>query len=91
MHNGEFTKLREVVAFYATRATRPSRWYPGARFDDVPAAYKKNVNVTSLPYNRAEGAKPPLDDADIDAIVAFLETLTDAQYRQPIASGKASP
>jgi cytochrome c peroxidase len=91
MHNGEFAKLRDVVAFYATRATRPSRWYPGAKFDDVPAAYKKNVNVTSLPYNRAEGDKPPLDDADIDAIVAFLETLTDAQYRQPIAPGKASP
>ena len=43
--------------------------------------YRGNVNVTSLPYNRPEGAKPPLDDADIDAIVAFLGTLTDAEYR----------
>jgi cytochrome c peroxidase len=85
MHNGAFTKLRDVVVFYATRATTPSRWYPaGAKFDDVPAKYKANVNVTSLPYNRGEGAKPPLDDADIDAIVAFLETLTDAQFREPI-------
>ncbi len=84
MHNGMFTKLRDVVVFYATRATTPYRWYPrGAKFDDVPVKYKANVNVTSLPYNRAEGAKAPLDDEDIDAIVAFLETLTDAQYRQP--------
>jgi cytochrome c peroxidase len=81
MHNGEFTKLRDVVAFYATRATSPSRWYPpGAKFDDVPAKYLENVNVTSLPYNRREGAPPPLDDEDIDAIVAFLGTLTDAEY-----------
>jgi cytochrome c peroxidase len=82
MHNGEFTKLRDVVEFYATRSTTPSRWYPpGAKFDDVPPKYRGNVNVTSLPYNRPEGAKPALDDADIDAIVAFLGTLTDAEYR----------
>jgi cytochrome c peroxidase len=85
MHNGVFTKLRDVVAFYATRATSPSRWYPaGAKFDDVPARYRENVNKTHLPYNRAEGATPPLDDDDIDALVAFLETLTDAQYRDAI-------
>jgi cytochrome c peroxidase len=87
MHNGAFTKLRDVVAFYATRATTPSRWYPaGAKFDDMPDKYKGNVNVISLPYNRAEGAKPPLDDEDIDAIVAFLGTLTDAQYLDGVAA-----
>ena len=81
MHNGAFTKLRDVVAFYATRTTAPSRWYPpGAKFDDVPAKYRANVNVSALPYNRAEGDKPALDDEDIDAIVAFLGTLTDRQY-----------
>jgi hypothetical protein len=32
-------------------------------------------------YNRREGDPPAMDDADIDAIVAFLETLTDARYR----------
>jgi cytochrome c peroxidase len=82
MHNGAFTKLRDVVAFYAGRATSPSRWYPaGTKWDDIPARYRDNVNVTSLPYNRAEGQQPPLDDADIDAIVAFLGTLTDAEFR----------
>ena len=81
MHNGTFTKLRDVVAFYATRSTTPSRWYPAAaKFDDVPAKYRANVNVASLPYNRADGDKPALDEEEIDAIVAFLGTLTDRQY-----------
>jgi cytochrome c peroxidase len=81
MHNGAFTKLRDVVAFYATRTTDPSRWYPhGARFDDVPAKYQGNVNLQSLPYNRAPKDKPALTDDEIDAIVAFLGTLTDREY-----------
>jgi cytochrome c peroxidase len=81
MHNGAFAKLRDVVAFYATRSTDPSRWYPPhAKFDDLPAKYHDNVNVLSFPYNRREGAPPAFGDEDIDAIVAFLGTLTDAAY-----------
>jgi cytochrome c peroxidase len=80
MHNGVFSRLRDVVAFYATRDTDPARWYPaGSKFDDLPARYRKNINVTSVPYNRRRGERPLLDDADIDAIVAFLQTLTDTQ------------
>jgi len=87
MHNGAFTKLRDVVAFYATRSTNPAHWYPpGAKFDDVPARYRGNVNVASLPYNRREGATPAYDDDDVDAIVAFLETLTDEPYRGAAAA-----
>jgi hypothetical protein len=52
----------------------------------LPDRYRGNVNSTSFPYNRHEGAPPAMDDADIDAIVAFLETLTDAQYLDPIAA-----
>jgi cytochrome c peroxidase len=79
LHNGVFTKLRDVVAFYASRDTQPGRWYPKAKqkFDDLPSAYHKNVNVAEVPYDRKAGEKPRLDDAEIDAIVAFLETLTD--------------
>ncbi len=87
MHNGQFSKLRDVVAFYATRSTNPALWYPhGAKFDDVPDAYRKNVNVLSLPYNRQVGDPPAIDDADIDAIVAFLQTLTDEPYRSTLAA-----
>ncbi|MGO9838022.1 MAG: cytochrome-c peroxidase [Polyangiaceae bacterium] len=82
MHNGVFSKLRDVVAFYATRSTNSSRWYKhGVVFDDLPAKYRPNVNVDKAPYNRHEGETPPLDEGDIDAIVAFLQTLTDAQFR----------
>jgi cytochrome c peroxidase len=94
MHNGGFSKLRDVVAFYATRSTNPDRWYPhGAKFDDMPDRYRDNVNVLSFPYNRREGDPPAMDDADIDAIVAFLQTLTDEPYRSRIASASiaASP
>lgn len=78
LHNGVFTKLRDVVAFYATRDTDPARWYPkGEKFDDLPAAYRGNVNAGEAPYDRKPGQKPRLSGREIDAIVAFLETLTD--------------
>jgi cytochrome c peroxidase len=81
MHNGEFRSLRDVVVFYATRATNPGRWYPaGTKFDDLPEKYRENVNIYNRPYNGREGGTPPMDDDDIDAIVAFLGTLTDAAF-----------
>jgi cytochrome c peroxidase len=78
MHNGAFASLREVVRFYATRATNPDRWYPsGVAFDDTPPAYRGMINAVSVPYNRRRGDAPALADDEIDAIVAFLGTLTD--------------
>jgi cytochrome c peroxidase len=81
MHNGAFLLLRDVVAFYATRTTDPKRWYPsGVSFDDVPKRYRGLVNVTSPPYDRKRGDPPALTEDEIDAVVAFLGTLTDAAY-----------
>lgn len=82
LHNGVFAKLRDVVAFYATRDTNPERWYPKtekgvAKFNDLPSNYHDNVNVKEAPYDRKPGQKPRLSEKDIDAITAFLETLTD--------------
>src|SRR5262249_18050771 len=52
MHNGASTKLRDVVAFYASRDTNPRRWYPrGVKFDDVPKEHRGQVNTTIPPYN----------------------------------------
>lgn len=83
MHNGAFSSLRDVVEFYATRTIRPRRWYKsGSTFDDLPKRYRDNVNVEKAPYNRGKGEKPPMSDDDIDAIVAFLGTLTDAEFRK---------
>jgi cytochrome c peroxidase len=87
MHNGAFSRLRDAVAFYATRSTDPARWYrSGVKFDDVPEPYRIYVNERLVPYDRGAGQTPRLDDGEIDAIVAFLETLTDAPYR-PAADG----
>lgn len=83
LHNGAFAKLRDVVAFYATRDTNPGRWYPRGekgkteKFNDLPAAYRENVNTEEVPYDRKEGERPRLSEKEIDAITAFLETLTD--------------
>lgn len=81
MHNGVFTSLRDAVAFYNTRSTDPKHWYHGAAtFDDVPPAYRGNINVNSTPMNRRPGTPPALTEAEIDDLVAFLGTLTDARY-----------
>ena len=83
LHNGVFDKLRDVVAFYATRDTDPGRWYRKTEaasrknIDDLPPTAHDNVNVDEVPYDRKPGQQPRLSEKDIDAIVAFLETLTD--------------
>ncbi|RWB75313.1 MAG: cytochrome-c peroxidase [Mesorhizobium sp.] len=83
-HNGYFHTLRDAVAFYSSRDSDPARWYPKnadgtvGKFDDLPRAYWPNLN-TDPPFNgRKPGDKPALTDAEIDDIVAFLGTLTDA-------------
>ena len=82
-HNGVMTDLRDVVSFYATRDTSPERWFAtdadGAvhKFDDLPDAYQANVNTSEVPYDRKLGEAPRLTDDEIDAVVAFLKTLTD--------------
>lgn len=83
MHNGTFTSLRDVVAFYATRGADPARWYGATPFDDLPPRYRTNVDAARPPYDQPPGGKPRLDDAEIDAIVAFLGTLTDRNLPPP--------
>ena len=83
LHNGALATLRDAVAFYATRDTNPERWYPRgadgsvAKFNDLPEKYHDNVNVKEVPYDRRLGQRPRLSESDIDALAAFLRTLTD--------------
>jgi cytochrome c peroxidase len=95
-HNGAITSLRDAVAFYATRDTDPGHWYPkGAdgkidKFNDLPPEYRANVDLEKVPYDRKPGQKPHLNDKDIDAVVAFLQTLTDKTMLQDTAFGPSA-
>ena len=61
MHNGFFTSLRDAVVFHVRRDT--------AAFDDVPVAFRGNVDLAAVP--------PGLGEREIDAITAFLGALED--------------
>jgi cytochrome c peroxidase len=85
-HNGRFKSLKETLQFYVTRDTNPERWYPLVngtpdKFNDLPAAYRANVNTSEAPYNRKAGDAPALTDAEIDDLIAFLTTLSDGYSR----------
>jgi cytochrome c peroxidase len=82
-HNGRFTDLADVMRFYVARDTDPGRWYPTVtgklrKFDDLPARYRDNVNTSDAPLNRGPREAPALNAAEIDKVVAFLGTLSDA-------------
>ena len=83
-HNGRFTNLQDVMHFYVERDTDARRWYPTLasklqKFDDVPARYRGNVNISDAPLNRSRGDQPALDDAEIGKVIAFLRTLNDME------------
>lgn len=61
MHNGVFKTLREVVEFYNSRNTESKWGKPEVSF---------NINQTEL-------GNLNLNELDMDALVAFMKTLTD--------------
>jgi len=86
-HNGRFHSLKDALRFYVRRDTDPKLWYPTAasgavnRFDDLPPSFRTNVDVVDEPLTRRPGGTPAWSDADIDDVIAFLETLTDRDVR----------
>lgn len=79
MHNGFFKDLRDVVSFYATRNSDPKRWYgPQGVPNDLPSAYVGNIISDRAPFNRPAAAGPALTPKEIDDVLAFLKTLSDA-------------
>ena len=82
-HNGIYSNLRQVMDFYNERDLHPEKFYPrnadGSvhRYDDMPSGYPDDIDHDP-PLDRKPGDKPALTDADIDDIIAFLKTLTDA-------------
>lgn len=79
MHNGVFTDLADAVRFYATRESDRKRWYgKGRPYNDMPPAMRDNIDVIDAPMDRKVGDKPALTEAEVQDIVQFLRTLTDA-------------
>ncbi|MDE3210018.1 MAG: c-type cytochrome [Pseudomonadota bacterium] len=95
-HNGRFHRLEDVLHFYVERDTRPWQWYPTvagrvAAYDDLPPAYRRNVDHDDAPLDRTRGDKPALDDAEIRDLIAFLKTLNDGYATVAGGAGTARP
>lgn len=76
-HNGRYHSLRAVLDFYNLRTVAPQKIYPEGFPDDLPPAYRRNVDRTA-PFDRKAGGKPALSAQDEDDLIAFLKTLTDS-------------
>jgi cytochrome c peroxidase len=82
-HNGIYKSLADVLQFYMFRDINPERFYSEAadgsviKFNDLPAQYRANVDVTDTPFNRHPGDSPALNDSERQDLTAFLNTLTD--------------
>lgn len=76
MHNGVFKELRTVILFYNKYVSKSPRRQinpeTGVPFD--PPEVADNLSMKELK------SAPPLEDKRIDALVAFLKTLTDRRY-----------
>lgn len=89
-HNGVFHSLRQVLDFYAFRDVDPARVYPTGphgkveKFNDIPARYRANVDVTDPPFNRKLGQPPAMNAQNRRDIIAFLRTLTDGYKPKPL-------
>jgi len=88
-HNGVMKSLRDVILFYNTRDTNPERWYPVVdgvvqKYDDLPAPYRANIDTQAPLDGRPRNSSTPMSDQDIDDLLAFLRTLTDADLASRI-------
>jgi cytochrome c peroxidase len=88
-HNGQMKSLRDVVRFYNTRDTNPELWYPLVngvvqKFDDLPVPYRGNIDSQMPLDSRPPHSPPPMSDQDIEDLLAFLQTLTDADLEMTL-------
>lgn len=82
MHNGVFKDLRTVILFYNKYNTKAARRQidPETGQPWGPPEVPENISLKELEIGQA------LDDKRIDALVAFLKTLTDRRF-EPLLSG----
>jgi cytochrome c peroxidase len=69
--------------FYNFRDTNPEKVYPVGvdgkprKYNDIPAQYHGNVDVSDPPFDRHPGEAPAMTAQDEADIIAFLQTLND--------------
>lgn len=94
-HNGAFGELRQVLEFYVERDRSANKWYPRDGkgtvriYDDLPPKYHDNVN-RDPPFDRQPNDAPALSRAEIDDVIVFLRTLTDADLSREVSASKES-
>jgi cytochrome c peroxidase len=81
MHNGVFADLRTVILFYNSYNTRSEarRINPETGAPFAPPQVPDTLALDDLTHG------PALDDRRIDALIAFLRALTDADYEHLLA------
>ena len=81
MHNGVFADLRTVILFYNKYNSKS----PARQIDpETGKPWGRPEVATNLSTKELETG-PALDDRRIDALVAFLKTLTDRRYEDRLA------
>lgn len=81
-HNGAMTSLKKAIEFYVDRDIHPKAWYQKSKrdkfdqYDDLPLMYKANVEK-GAPFSRLGNNKPRLNQAEINDVLRFLNSLTD--------------
>ena len=83
-HNGVFHNLKSVMDWYVNRDLNPEQFYPKdangkvIKYNDLPEKYRKNVDTFDAPFNRHPGDAPALSPREQADVIAFIQTLTDA-------------
>lgn len=75
MHNGVFKELRTVIEFYDHMGS-------GEQPENPETGLPWENPETNATVSRTDLSMPALSDTKIDALVAFLKTLTDKRYEQ---------
>ena len=83
MHNGVFSDLKTVVLFYDKFNNRERKLNPetGQPWDEPEVAQ-------NLALNEKDFQASALKDSEVDALVAFMKTLTDKRYEPLLTRGK---
>lgn len=86
-HNASVTTLEAAVRFHFERDTQPAKYYRQSNgaadraYNDMPAQHLPNI-ARGKPFN---GSYTPTD-SEINDLVAFLKTLTDADQVGPVGN-----